>query len=125
MRTEIGLGSVAMAMLQAFGQVPPPAFEVASVRPYVYGARGRAEVSCTNGHFLSFGFSMDETIQFAYDLKSYQRPKLPAWTEARDGYYDIEARAAAPVSEAECKLMVRTLLADRFKLAARWETKLT
>ncbi len=125
MRTEIGLGTVAMAMLQAFGQVPAPAFEVASVRPYAYGVRGRAEVSCMSGHFQSFGFSMDETIQFAYDLKSYQRPKLPAWTEGRDGYYDIEARAATAVSEAECKLMVRTLLAERFKMTARWETKLT
>jgi uncharacterized protein (TIGR03435 family) len=123
MRTEIELGIVALAMLPALAQTP--AFEVASVRPYVYGVRGRAEVSCTNGHFLSFGFSIEETIQFAYDLKEYQRPKLPAWTGTREGYYDIEARAAAPVSEAECRLMVRTLLKDRFKMVARWETNVT
>jgi uncharacterized protein (TIGR03435 family) len=123
MRTELGLGTMVLAMLPALAQTA--AFEVVSVRPYVYGVRGRAEVSCMRGHFQSFGFSMDETIQFAYDLKGYQRPKLPAWTETRDGYYDIEARAATAVSEAECKLMVRTLLADRFKMTARWETKAT
>jgi uncharacterized protein (TIGR03435 family) len=117
---------LAIALAPAFAQPQPaPAFEVASVRPYVYGARGRAEVSCANGHFLSFGFPMDETIQFAYDLKSYQRPKLPSWTEGRDGYYDMEAKAAGQVSEDECRLMVRTLLADRFKMAAHWESKVT
>lgn len=100
-------------------------FEVVSVRPYVYGVRGRAEVSCSNGHFLSFGFAIDQTIQFAYSLKSYQEPKLPTWAEGRDGYYDIEARTAAPVTEAQCRKMVRTLLADRFKLSAHWETKMT
>lgn len=117
--------AIAALVLSGAMFAEPPAFEVVSVRPYVYGVRGRAEVSCANGHFLSFGSSMDETIQFAYDLKNYQRPKLPGWAEDRNGYYDIEARAATPVSESECKLMVRTLLADRFKLAARWETKLS
>ncbi len=66
---------------------------------------------------------MIQTIQFAYDLREYQFPKLPSWTEAREGYYEIEATASGPASESQCRLMVRKLLADRFKMAVHWEPK--
>ena len=109
----------------ALGQnaAKPPTFEVASVKPYVVGSRRGANVGCSNGRFLSYGFPLIDTIQFAYDLREFQLPKLPGWTEARDGYYEIEAKAANPVSESQCRLLVRQLLADSFKLAAHWGSK--
>ena len=62
----------------AFGQpAKPPTFEVASVKPYVVGSRRGANVGCSNGRFLSYGFPLIDTIQFAYDLREFQFPKLP------------------------------------------------
>jgi uncharacterized protein (TIGR03435 family) len=39
------------------------------------------------------------------------------------GLYAIEAKAAAPVTEEVCKLMVRRLLADRFKMVTHRESR--
>jgi uncharacterized protein (TIGR03435 family) len=48
---------------------------------------------------------------------------LPDWAGSLRTAYDIEGKAAAPVTEAECRLMLQTLLADRFKLAVHRETR--
>jgi uncharacterized protein (TIGR03435 family) len=125
MRTVIAANVLTFLSCPVFGQnaASPPTFEIASVKPYVVGSRRGANVGCSNGRFLSYGFPLIDTIQFAYDLREFQFPKLPRWTEARDGYYEIEAKAANPVSESQCRMMVRQLLADRFKLTAHWDSK--
>jgi uncharacterized protein (TIGR03435 family) len=39
------------------------------------------------------------------------------------GEFDIEGKAAGPVTEAQCRLMLQTLLMDRFKLEVHRETR--
>jgi uncharacterized protein (TIGR03435 family) len=55
-------------------------------------------------------------IQNAYSLQSFQIVGGPAWINT-DGY-DLEAKPAASVSREQMWLMLQSLLADRFKLAA-------
>src|SRR6185503_18225879 len=45
----------------------------------------------------------------------------PSWIDT--DRFDITAKAAAPTSPAQLTLMLRTLLADRFKLAAHTEMR--
>jgi bla regulator protein blaR1 len=66
-------------------------------------------------------------IQFAYKLwypaeeQKKEIARLPKWVTA--DRYSIEARAAGKPTKDEFRLMVQSLLSDRFKLAARFETR--
>jgi beta-lactamase regulating signal transducer with metallopeptidase domain len=65
-------------------------------------------------------------IQFAYKLwwpaedQRKEIDRLPKWVT--NDRYSIEARAAGNPTKDQYRLMVRSLLADRFKLAAHFET---
>lgn len=67
-------------------------------------------------------------VKWAYDVKEYQISG-PAWLGSAGwlgsdlGRYDIEAKAAAGTPVAELRLMLQSLLAERFKLALHRETK--
>ncbi len=65
-------------------------------------------------------------IQFAYKLwapaedQQKEIARLPKWVTT--DYYSIEARAVGNPTKDQFRLMVRSLLADRFKLAAHFQT---
>ena len=63
------------------------------------------------------------TLTYAYRLKDFQITGAPDWVNQFASAYDIEAKPATPVTEAECRLMVRSLLADRFKLKTHNESR--
>jgi bla regulator protein blaR1 len=109
------------------------AFEVASVKP----AKGAAVPSnvlltawddypATNGR-LSGDDSLLAYIEFAYklwpfELQSREFSHLPKWVDS--DRYRIEARAAtANPTKDQMRLMVQSLLADRFQLAAHFEAR--
>src|SRR5260370_535361 len=103
-------------------QAQPPAFDVASVKPRKSdskpGADRRMRVSPEGITYTDI--SLSDAIQAAYAVKRHQ-VSGPDWlTTSR---YDIAAKAAGPVPEAQLKLMLQTLLADRFKLTFHRETK--
>jgi len=109
------------------------AFDVASVRPNktgdapysnfplgpgdVYGASG--------GFFKATGLPLITYLGFAYKITGEQRkyllPQLPSW--ATTDRFDIEARAPGNPTKDQMRLMMRALLADRFKLAVHNETR--
>lgn len=60
-------------------------------------------------------------IEPAYEVKEFQLLGRPAWLTSER--FDIEARPGSPVKSDECKMMLQTLLADRFKLALHRETR--
>jgi len=41
----------------------------------------------------------------------------------RNSHYDIEARAPAPATEDQMRLMMQSMLEDRFRLKVHWETR--
>jgi uncharacterized protein (TIGR03435 family) len=68
--------------------------------------------------------SLPWLINFSYDLRSSQarreaREALPKW--AQDNWYAVEARAEGTPSRDDVRQMVRSLLQDRFQLAAHLE----
>jgi uncharacterized protein (TIGR03435 family) len=110
--------------VEAFSQTPP-AFDAASVKPNVnHEANGegrpRSSVSATPGNLLVRNSSLSEYIQWAYNVKGYQ-VSGPPWIESER--YDVAAKAAGAAPETQLRLMLQTLLKERFKLAFHRETK--
>jgi uncharacterized protein (TIGR03435 family) len=106
-----------------------PEFDVASVRPRGPEDRGPAMAACApSGRFLSQG-PIKELLLWAYKIKPFQLIGVPSWDPTvmydNSGLYQIEARAAGPVSEDVCRLMALRLMADRFKMATHREPRQT
>ena len=115
------------------------AFDVASVKLNKSGLPGRggdafrANVPLdpgpsyfpNGGLYSSANVTLSSYIAFAYDLDAiqlrYAMPGLPAWVNER---FDVEARAGSnnPTKD-QMRLMMQSLLADRFKLALHAETR--
>ncbi len=94
-----------------------PAFEVASVRPTLGGT---LEVHSDPGRMTLRDESVDVMIELAYGLREYQY-QGPAWLHTTR--YDIVATTASPQPRAVQLAMLRTLLADRFKLKIHRESR--
>jgi uncharacterized protein (TIGR03435 family) len=108
----------------AYGQT----FEVASVKasqapePGGRGMHGggRGPVEHSPGTISLRNASLAAAIQYAYDVKEFQLTG-PGWLNSER--YDIFAKAASAAPEAELRIMLQGLLAERFKLALHRETK--
>jgi uncharacterized protein (TIGR03435 family) len=64
--------------------------------------------------------SIKQLIMYAYELPGY-RVAGQSWISAER--YDVRAKAEGPTSKDQLRLMLRTLLANRFKLTFHHETK--
>ncbi len=128
-------------------QAQPPAIGMATEVPYVPTmkfdvASVRETQPDKNGHILMFirqtprttnlrvSFTIGPLLSLAYGVNSFQLVGAPDWSAA----YTIEAKgdadadakiAALPPDEQrmEQQHMLQTLLEERFKLKAHWETK--
>jgi uncharacterized protein (TIGR03435 family) len=108
-------------------------FEVASVRPsesddppYSNFPLGPGDVYVPNGGLFSArNFPLATYISFAYKMLGGQGQdllqKLPGWT--RTERFDIQAHADGNPGKDQMRLLMRALLADRFKLAMHRETR--
>jgi uncharacterized protein (TIGR03435 family) len=109
------------------------AFEVASVKPSKSDSQsnsnfplGPGDVYVPNGgYFSATGFPLVTYIFFAYKMAGNQAqsllPQLPGW--ATTERFDIQARAEGNPTKDQMRLMIRALLADRFKFAVHDETR--
>lgn len=110
-----------------------PIYDVASIRPHKESDNGSSWHAPTADGYSARNVRIFQLILTAYDLKSpSQLIGLPKW--AYEESFDIEAKmendAVAPFQKLsnrqqweQAALMLRPLLADRFKLAVRRETK--
>ena len=109
----------------------PLAFEVASVKPYVPspgtvvgGTGGTIRIS---GNRVTMVGNLKGFVMSAYDVWELQVSGAPQWTdkEGRQQDYVINAKAAGEGALAmdQARRMLQTLLADRFQLKLRRETK--
>src|SRR5215475_13688386 len=106
----------------AFGQpASPPAFEVASIKPHRdNGVPYHYFQFLTGGRLHVVNTWIKFAVEQAYHLKDYQVSGGPAWITSER--FDIEARADAGADEAQMRLMLRTLLADRLQLKVHEDT---
>jgi uncharacterized protein (TIGR03435 family) len=109
----------------SFGQSTPAAFEVASIRTHQGPLMRIADFKASGPRLSLEGYNTALLILEAYGVKNYQMsfasPNLPI----DEPYYDISAKAEGDGSPTrdEFRGMLRTLLADRFKLKIHREMR--
>ena len=112
---------------------PLMAFEVASIRPSEPNSQARAnfglsidDSSIPPGGHLSANFPLKTYIEFGYKIMPTKEQEqtmlahLPDWVGVDN--YTLEARADGNPTKDQMRLMMQSLLAERFKLAVHFET---
>lgn len=105
----------------------PMSFEVASVKPNNSGAPNVQIGLQPGGRFIATNVPVRALITFAYQLQNFQLVDAPDWT--RNERYDIQATAGREIPPTPLgqvgpiQMMVRSLLAERFQLSVRQETR--
>jgi uncharacterized protein (TIGR03435 family) len=118
-----------LSMVGAFGQAQPEPlrFDVISVKPPPVGRWPGARHGCTGDRFSFAGLPLTSLFRWAYNLPPTRMVGLPDWVtdwvNKTDSMYEIEAKASTVVDEMQCKAMVQSLLADRFKMVGRVEPR--
>lgn len=116
---------------QATKAEPLPSFEVASIKPN-HSADRRSSIMLPPGRFTATNATTKMLIEFAYNIKDPQLSGGPPWINSER--YDVDAKAEesavdetrklSPDERVErLRLMVRSLLADRFQLKVGHEKK--
>jgi uncharacterized protein (TIGR03435 family) len=104
-------------------QAPAPAaasFDVASVKPNKDG--GPSSVRVTPGGMLSVtNNNLRNIIRNAWNISNDQIVGGPDWLDS--DRFDITAKASRPFSQDEARGMLKALLAERFGLVTRNETR--
>ncbi len=99
-----------------------PSFEVASVKPSQPGQRGRSiNLPPPGREVTAQNVPLSTLILVAYHLQEYQLSGGPKWLD--DDTFDIAAKSEQDATREQYRLMLRKLLADRFKLEVREESK--
>jgi uncharacterized protein (TIGR03435 family) len=127
------LQTISQSMSFALGaasvaQTQPLAFEVASIKPNTSGRPSNVgPINAAGGRFFASDATLRMLLQFAYrppdgrTLRGIDIIDAPGWADT-DGF-DIQAKApseALQVSQDQMRLMVQSLLADRFRLKTHW-----
>jgi uncharacterized protein (TIGR03435 family) len=115
----------------AIAQGQPARFEVVSVRPADPEARGTTVRALPGGRFQAINISLRDLIASAYGTgQPLQRSRIvggPDWMAT--ARFNVEATAGtdaaggAPPGDLFARL--KSMLADRFQLKAKWETRNT
>jgi uncharacterized protein (TIGR03435 family) len=126
MKRTLAVASLLLAAAPVmFCQQPATAqFEVASVKRAESGGPPGdipRNMDSSPGHFAMRNVPLRYAIEWAYDLKDYEISG-PEWIKAEDRY-DIVARAAGPASDDQMRPMLQGLLAERFQMKTRRETR--
>jgi uncharacterized protein (TIGR03435 family) len=116
----------ALSLTGAAQQPSAPRFEVASIKlwqPSTTSAPGiyRRVPAPPGSGIFNRSTTLAGLIAEAYEVQDFQVSGGEDWT--RTERYDVAARAGRDASKAELGEMVKALLADRFKLRVRSETR--
>jgi uncharacterized protein (TIGR03435 family) len=116
------IGLLLACLITPLAHAQAPAFAVATIRPSSGSVQfehdGQTETS--PGSLRMHDVTVHTCIKWAYSVQDNQIAG-PAWLDSER--YDIVAKADAPATEAQMKIMLQTLLADRFALAFHREQK--
>jgi uncharacterized protein (TIGR03435 family) len=120
---QVGRRCAALGLLIAASVttlVAQATFDVASVKPNRSGVPG-GTTDFLPGQFVAVNQTLRFVLVAAYDLEEFRIIGGPEWLD-RDRF-DIQARAASPVTRKEAMPMLRTLLEERFALRAHTERR--
>ena len=100
-------------------------FEVAPIRVNKADQSGavgkRISIESSPSSLIMRNVTLISCLRWDYDVHDYQITGGPDWRNS--DRFDLVAKPPAPASEEQMKLMVRSLLADRFKLSLTRQTK--
>jgi uncharacterized protein (TIGR03435 family) len=114
------LASLAAPVLAAQGTTP--VFEVAVVRPSPPNAQVAFRTPIAGGQLTATGRSVTDLVKFAYGLLlDAEVVDGPAWV--RTERFDVVASVEKGKTYDQVRLMMRALLAERFKLATHADTR--
>ena len=123
MRLALPIAAVAVyGVTSAFGQLAKPLeFEVASVKTNKTGQRQGGITAIGGGRFRATNIPFKILLATAYDVNFEQISGGPDWLDSER--YDVEAKPDRLATSQQIHLMLQKLLADRFGLVLRRETK--
>ena len=101
-------------------QGPSPTFDVTSVKPNTSGATGGRSSCCDGGGYTGTNVTVRRVMGLAY-MPTPEIVGGPSWIYT--DLFDIQGRTARRHDRPEVQLMLRALLADRFKLRVHRETR--
>lgn len=104
-------------------QTQSPLFEVAAIKPSEPGPRNDCFMRGQPGGqtFIGRCINLRLLIKYSYKITDSQIAGGPDWLDSE--LYDFDAKANRPVTRSELAPMFQKLLADRFKLEMRRETR--
>jgi uncharacterized protein (TIGR03435 family) len=119
----IGVGVGALLSVVASGQstAPPPAFVLADVHASPRNTSQGMRVSLRAGRYDVRNATMLDLVRTAYTIDAENVLGGPSWLDY--DRFDISAIVPENTTPDTQRLMLRTLLADRFKLGVRRDTK--
>jgi len=111
-----------LACLVSAARAQQPAFAVATIRPSTVAVKfehdGKTDLTAETVRMQDV--SVQTCIKWAYGVQDGQIAG-PDWMDSER--FDIVAKADAPATEDQMKLMMQALLADRFKLEFHHESR--
>jgi len=118
----IAFGLASASLYKATPQSKAPlAFEVASIKPNATGDNRVMMQVAPGGRTNMTGVTMRILMRNAFRIQDFQIIGGPAWMEA--DRWDIQTKAEENATPAQVNEMLQTLLADRFQLKYRKETR--
>jgi len=123
-RSLVVLCMLVLVSVPTFGQSTPanPTFDIADVRvsdrQINVGVTGN---TIRDGRYELHNATMVDLIRTAYGVEAEKVVGGPSWLEL--DRYTVIAKAPPPTSVNDARLMLRALLADRFKLALHEDTR--
>jgi uncharacterized protein (TIGR03435 family) len=122
-RVLTGVGLAALLGVVAFAQStrPAPSFGLADVHVSPQSTTPAMRVSSRAGRYEIRNATMVDLIRTAYSVAADNVLGGPSWLEF--DRFDVIALVPPNATPDDQKLMLRALLADRFKLAVRTDTK--
>jgi bla regulator protein BlaR1 len=123
--TPLGIGAVNASPRRAQSPAAESArFDAASIKPSALSAVAGSGFQITQGHLLARNTTVEDLVRFAYGLEPGDRESIsggPRW--ARSDRFQVEGKAEGKATPDALRAMLRSLLADRFRLRLHEETK--
>jgi uncharacterized protein (TIGR03435 family) len=113
-------GMVVALCMPAFSQ-PPLRFDVAAIKRSDPAHVGAQAFFQPGGKFAALTAPLKSLVCFAYQLRDHQVSGGPGWFDTEP--FDVTAKTDEPAGNDQLRIMVQTLLADRFKLQFHREAK--
>ena len=98
-----------------------PAFDVASIRENKSGLNAGSSSSRPGGSYNATNMTLRSLIWIAYEVPTQRVIGGPSWVDSTR--FDVAAKAAGDPNPEQVRVMLKSMLRDRFKLRVREEKR--